>query len=159
MNWNVVIAVLTLLALSTMAAFLVGLGLVYMTLGLWSSRWPRVPGVIESSALRHGHNGDGLSMYWVETRYSYFWKVPRHGSRIEFASLGASSNPRFKRASAESLHRVLPPGAPIHVYVCPRYPSIAVLRPGLNLASLGFVAVGLIFAFVPLWFAWLRWVE
>lgn len=139
--------------LAAVSALLVGHGSVLFALGQWSRHWPAVPGVIESSRLRTGRTVAGLRAYWVEAGYSYASGIARRGARIGFAHPGTASNRTFTRSVAATLLAELIPGARVDVFVCPRLPSIAVLRSGPNLAALGYVGVGLCLACVSLWMA------
>jgi hypothetical protein len=154
---NIAILYSLMFVLTALATLLIGYGALLFALGLWSRRWPTIPGVIESSTLETGRNGDGLRAHWVKAKYTYYWGISRRGSWIGFAYPGTASNSKFTKSKAEALHATLVPGTQVDVYVCPRLPSIAVLRPGYNLAAFGYIALSPIFAALPLWLAWLYW--
>ncbi len=154
---NAAITYALLLLLGALATLLIAYGALLLALGHWSRRWPAVPGTIESSALVTGRNGDGIKAYWVKAKYTYHWGRPRNGSWIGFAHPGTASNSKFTKSKAEALHKALVPCTSVSVYVCPQFPSIAVLLPGHNMAALGYIALSPIFAFLPLWFGWSIW--
>jgi hypothetical protein len=138
-------------------AFLVGYGTALFALGQWSRRWPAVIGKVESSALKTAHITNGLRAYWVGAKYSYHSGRVRHGSWIGFACPGAASNPKVAKSIAAKLLAELLPGSRVDVFVCPRWPSISVLRQGPNLAALGYVGLGLLFCGSTLWIASQLW--
>lgn len=137
---------------AALSALLVGYGSVLFTLGQCSRRWPAVPGVIESS-MRKTSGITGLRAYWVEVRYAWHSDGARRGAWIGFACPGTASNPKFAISVAATLQAELVPGARVDVFVCPRLPSLAVLRIGPNLAALGYVGLGLFLAGMSLWMA------
>jgi hypothetical protein len=135
-------------------AFLVGYGTALFALGQSSRHWPAVIGKIESSALKTTRIANGLTAYWVGAKYSYHSGRVRNGSWIGFACPGAASNPKLAMSIAAKLRAELLPGSRVDVFVCPRWPSISVLRQGPNLAALGYVGLGLLFCGSILWIAW-----
>lgn len=137
--------------LAAVSALFVGYGSVLFTLGQWSRRWPAVPGMIESSLLKTAGIA-GLRLYWVVARYSHTARA-RHGRWIGFACPGTASNPKSRTSIAQALHAELVPGARVDVFVCPRWPTLAVLRTGPNPAALGYVGLGLLLACLLLWMA------
>ena len=135
-------------------AVLIGYGAVLFALGQWSRQWPAVIGKIESSALKTARIANGLMAYWVGAKYSYHFGHVRNGSWIGFAYPGTASNSKLTKSIAEKLGAELLPGSRVDVFVCPRWPSISVLRQGPNLAALGYVGLGLFFGGSLLWIAW-----
>lgn len=139
--------------LAAVAALLVGYGSVLFALGLWSRHWPAVPGVIQSSMLKAGPGVGGVRAHWVQARYAYHSGIARHGAWIGFACPGTASNPKLTPSAARALHAELIPGARVDVFVCPRWPAIAVLRSGPNPAALGYLGLGAGFGWWSLWMA------
>jgi hypothetical protein len=142
-----------LLVLAAPFALLAASGAVLFVLGQWSRHWPAVIGRVQLSALKTKRIANGLRVYWVGAKYSYYSGRARSGSWIAFAYPGTASASTFTKSKAETLLIELRPGSRIDVFVCPCCPSISVLRQGPNLSALLYVGLGLSFCGSLLWIA------
>jgi hypothetical protein len=131
--------------LAAVSALFVGYGSLLFALGQWSRHWPALPGVIESCQFRTGPGVGGARAHWVEAHYTWHAGIARHGAWIGFACPGTASNPKLTPSAAKALQAELVRGARVDVFVCPRWPDIAVLRSGPNLAALGYAGLGACF--------------
>ena len=124
-------------------------------LGLKSRDWPRVPGIVRSSAVQESYktrkSGSGSERYKVyEATLIYDYTVDAQsytGDRISFGHA-----PSENRHAEQSYVDRLPSGSEVTVFYDPNQPDRSVLHPGkTEVKPIGLIVVGLVFIGGGIW--------
>ena len=109
--------------------------------GARTSKWPSVPGVVESAAIATSVSGGKHRTTNYHCRVSYRFEAggaTRHGSRIR-----ATGERTGESDAREDLGRY-PPGAPCTVHYDPADPTETCLEPGGNAGALAGMGLGVL---------------
>lgn len=109
-----------------------------------SSDWPGVQGEIIGSSVREEQDEDGTT-YYADVSYVYVAADRRYtADTVNFGQYGGSRN------HAAGIVRQYPVGKTVMVYYDPEEPETAVLEPGVTWSSYLVLAIGFLFASIPL---------
>lgn len=109
--------------------------------GVTSSYWPTVEGRVLSSRVKSEAGKNGGVVYSAEVNYSYAVNgVSSTSGRVRFGSINTGN-----RIYPTQLVEKYPAGSSVTVYYSTSDPSVTVLEPGIQSASVLVLGIGLLF--------------
>lgn len=119
-----------------------------------SSRWPSVPGIIQSSSVERSSGTKGGTTYKPKIKYTYSVAGTEYtGNLIAFGLANVSAGGKF----AEEYIQKYPKGKNVQVFYSPTDCKTSVLEHGLTKRSFVLFAFGIMFAAMGLCFAAMTW--